>query len=210
MPRRKILTPAQTDALFGWPTSEADLVRHYTLAREDLEVVATRRGDPNRLGFALQLCVLRHPGRLLRSGEVIPEEVLTFVGDQIGVAEACAVETYAARPETRREHLGVLRQAFDFSFLGLEHRRTLLEWLLPVAARHDERVRPGPHPDGRAAPASDRCGGAEHGREVGGEGAAGGGAPRGRAARPVASTQNRGTPSTRSSSGTPRPRISVP
>lgn len=59
MPRRKILTAAQTDALFGWPASEAELVRHCTLAREDLEVVATRRGDPNRLGFALQLCVAR-------------------------------------------------------------------------------------------------------------------------------------------------------
>ena len=133
MPRRKILTPAQTDTLFGWPTSEAELVRHCTLTREDLEVVATRRGDPNRLGFALQLCMLRHPGRLLRSGEVIPEEVLTFVGEQIGVAGVRALETYATRPETRREHLGVLREAFGFSFLGLEHRRMLLDWLLPVA-----------------------------------------------------------------------------
>ena len=31
MPRRTILTPAQTDALLGWPTSEAELVWHYTL-----------------------------------------------------------------------------------------------------------------------------------------------------------------------------------
>ena len=68
-----------------------------------------------------------------RSGEVIPEEVLTFVGEQIGVAEVRALETYATRPETRREHLGVLREAFGFSFLGLEHQRTLLDWLLPVA-----------------------------------------------------------------------------
>ena len=44
-----------------------------------------------------------------RSGEVIPEEVLAFVGERIGAAGVRARETYAARPETRREHPGVPR-----------------------------------------------------------------------------------------------------
>ena len=89
----------------------------------------------------------RPPGS--RSGEVILEAVLTFVGEQIGVAGVRALETYAARPETRHEHRGhASREAFGFSFLGLQRWRTLLDWLLPVAARHDERVCPGPHPDG--------------------------------------------------------------
>jgi TnpA family transposase len=62
MPRRRVLTPTQFDALLALPTREADLIRHYTLSPDDLAVIARRRRPYNRLGFALQLCALRYPG----------------------------------------------------------------------------------------------------------------------------------------------------
>ena len=34
----------------------------------------------NKLGFALQLCVLRHPGHLLVPGEFVPPAVVEFIG----------------------------------------------------------------------------------------------------------------------------------
>nr|WP_276589508.1 DUF4158 domain-containing protein [Sphingomonas sp. GM_Shp_2] len=34
----------------------------------------------NRIGFALQLCSLRYPGRMLAPGEVIPQTVSAFLG----------------------------------------------------------------------------------------------------------------------------------
>lgn len=72
MPRRSILTARQRAALFDLPTDEATILYHYTLADDDLEFIRTRRHARNRLGFALQLCAFRYPGRLLASGEVIP------------------------------------------------------------------------------------------------------------------------------------------
>ena len=45
------------------------LVRHYTLSRSDLDLVATRRGDANRLGFAVQLALLRYQGLALAQAE---------------------------------------------------------------------------------------------------------------------------------------------
>ena len=36
----------------------------------------------NKLGFALQLCVLRHPGRLLAPGEFVPPAGGDFIGRQ--------------------------------------------------------------------------------------------------------------------------------
>ena len=47
---------------------------HYTLADDGLEIIRARRRprNRNRFGFALQLCTLRHPRRLLSPGEVIP------------------------------------------------------------------------------------------------------------------------------------------
>lgn len=85
MPRRTILTDRQRAALFELPTEEASMLRHYTLADDDLEIIRARRPPHNRFGFALQLCALRYPGRLLTPGEVIPEAVTRFLAAQLGL-----------------------------------------------------------------------------------------------------------------------------
>ena len=61
MTRRTVLTSRQRSALFSLPEHEAELLRHYTLSDEDLENIAARRRPRNKVGFALQLCVLRQP-----------------------------------------------------------------------------------------------------------------------------------------------------
>jgi TnpA family transposase len=132
MPRRRALTTAQLDELFTLPTENATLVRYWTLTDIDLAAVHQRRRDRNRLGYALQLCALRYPGRLLRPGELIPAAALRFVADQIDITPE-ALTAYAARFQTRYEQLDALRA--DFGFVGLtpEHRREILAWLLPLA-----------------------------------------------------------------------------
>ena len=84
MPHRAVLTDRQRSALFDLPTDEPSLRRHYTLADDDLEYIYRRRRDENRLGFALQLCALRYPGRVLQPGELIPSAVVAFIGAQLG------------------------------------------------------------------------------------------------------------------------------
>ena len=98
MPRRRALTGAQLAGLLALPTTEAELARHWALGDADLAAVGQRRRDHNRLGFALQLCVLRYPGRQLRPGEMVPEPTLRFVADQVGAAPE-AIATYDARPD---------------------------------------------------------------------------------------------------------------
>jgi TnpA family transposase len=131
MPRRRALTKAQLENLLALPVTEADLMRHWTLGDDDLAVVGQRRRNHNQLGFALQLCALRYPGRLLRSGEIIPQPALRFVADQLGTPPA-ALASYAVRFQTRYEQLGVVRTAFGFTNLTPQ-RRQILEWLLPVS-----------------------------------------------------------------------------
>ena len=132
MPRRRALTKAQLENLLALPTTEADLVRHWTLDRVDLAAVDRRRGGHNQLGFALQLCAFRYPGRLLRPGELIPAEALHFVAEQLHI-EQKTLTTSATRPQTRREQLDGLRVRFGFRMFAPGHGRTLLAWLLPVA-----------------------------------------------------------------------------
>ena len=132
MPRRRALTEAQLEGLLALPVVEADLIRHWTLVPSDLPAVERRRGGHNQLGYALQLCAFRYPGRLLRPGEAIPEPALRFVAGQLRIG-ADALIAYAVRPQTRREQLDGLRDTFGFRMYAPGHGREMLAWLLPVA-----------------------------------------------------------------------------
>jgi Domain of unknown function (DUF4158) len=72
MPHRELLTESQRLSLQAPASDERGMVCHYTLSSEDLALINRRRGDPNRLGFALMLCYLRFPGRILQQGEQPP------------------------------------------------------------------------------------------------------------------------------------------
>lgn len=132
MPRRAVLSEEQRAALLALPDDETILVQHWTLSHDDLAVIVRRRRPHNRLGFAIQLCALRYPGRLLRPGELIPATPLAFVAEQLQVA-AEVLADYATRGPTRYEQLDALRDAFGFSPLSRPLRTTLQEWLLPIA-----------------------------------------------------------------------------
>lgn len=76
MTRRTILTDRQRSALFALPTDDAQLLRHYMLADDDFGHINERRRPANRIGFALQLCALRFPGRLLTQAKSFPNRCL--------------------------------------------------------------------------------------------------------------------------------------
>ena len=128
MPRRHILTKRQRAALFDLPTDEASLLRHYTLGDDDLTHIRWRRRPENRIGFALQLCALRYPGRMLVPGETVPMEVLNFIGAQLGLTGE-ALLTYAARRQTRQEHLATLRSLYGYRMFSGRGARDLKAWL---------------------------------------------------------------------------------
>jgi uncharacterized protein DUF4158 len=65
MSRRTLLSSEQRARLFGLPVEAAEMAKHYVLNPEDLALVRAKRRSGNRLGFAIQLCALRHPGRAL-------------------------------------------------------------------------------------------------------------------------------------------------
>src|ERR1051326_361312 len=132
MPRRRALTDAQVENLLALPSDEPLLVHHWSLNGPDLIAIERRRGEHNQLGYALQLCAFRFPGRLLRSGDNIPEAALRFVAEQLRVG-LDALALYAARPQTRREQLDALREEYGFRMFAPGHGRELLTWLLPIA-----------------------------------------------------------------------------
>lgn len=64
---RELLTPEERQQYtkISPNLSERELGIYFTLTQYDIELIKRRRRDYNRLGFAVQLCVLRFLGRAL-------------------------------------------------------------------------------------------------------------------------------------------------
>lgn len=103
MARRDLLTDTERRTLFSVPAAREDLAKHYMLSARDLALVAARRGDTNRIGFAVQLALLRHPGFGFTLEQGAPAHLVAFMGEQIDVAPS-AFDTYAARSATASVH----------------------------------------------------------------------------------------------------------
>ena len=109
MARRQLLTDEQWARLLAPPSDEREIVRYWTLSREDFDIIFRKRSDHSRLGFALLLCYLRYPGRVLGAEEVPPVALVSFVARQLGVSPAAFIR-YSRRDQTRREQLAELRE----------------------------------------------------------------------------------------------------
>ena len=128
MAHRTVLTARQRAALFDLPIDEPSLLQHYTLSDEDIELIRTRRRPENQIGFALQLCAFRYPGRLLKPGEVIPDEMARFVAAQLGLKPDHLLP-YATRENTRHEHLGSLRKTYGYRMFKGKRVKQMRNWL---------------------------------------------------------------------------------
>jgi TnpA family transposase len=61
-----------------------EMVRYWFLSEEDITRINERRREHNRLGYAVQLCLLRYPGWPLRLDEPAPPNLLNFIGQRLG------------------------------------------------------------------------------------------------------------------------------
>ncbi len=86
MTKRKLLKGQDRRKLVDIPVDEDSSIRRYSLSLADRLEIELRRCKPNRLGFAIQLCLTRYPGRVLGAEEIPPRAMLKYVADQTGTA----------------------------------------------------------------------------------------------------------------------------
>jgi hypothetical protein len=134
--RRTLLKPGGYERLLGIPDDEESLIRHYSLSPEDRFEALDRRRPWNQLGFALQLCLMRHPGRMLRADEAPPRAIVAYVADQLGLRPH-DFAAYARREETRLEHGRLLQQYLHVRLPTAEDRRAVLVAAIDAAAATD-------------------------------------------------------------------------
>ena len=119
MARRLLSSRAHAD-LFEVPTDPDALIRHYLLNGDDIDLIRTRRRAENLLGVAVHICLLRHPGFGWSDGIMPPAELIAWLAEQLQV-EACTLDDYAIRRNTRHEHHAVAMRHLGLSPFGSEH-----------------------------------------------------------------------------------------
>jgi hypothetical protein len=139
MPRRLELSTPERASLFAFPHSEDDIIRYYTLSDPDLTIINQHRGDHNRLGFAVQMCFLRHPGFILPTQTDPPISLLAYVGLQLGITNDVWPQ-YARRSATRREHAVELQTLFKLSPFTRKEYQRLTRQLIGLAQQTDNGI----------------------------------------------------------------------
>lgn len=102
-------------------------------------MIRQRRGAANRLGFAVQICLLRYPGNALANDTALPDPLLHWIAKQVG-SDAGAWSEYGARDKTRNEHLHELRAYLGLSVFGLADFRKLVHSLADLAMQTDKAM----------------------------------------------------------------------
>lgn len=105
--KHQLLTESERDQILAIPIDRDQLARLYTFEASDMEIIGARRERRNRLGVALQLALLRHPGttlaQVIRDHGAIPHHLADFVAEQLGLRVADLAD-YAARDQTMTDH----------------------------------------------------------------------------------------------------------
>ena len=138
MAHRSILTQRQRHELMALPLGETSMLRHYVLSDEDIIRIKQKQGDDNRLGFALQLCALRYPGRYLTANDVLPTTLIIFIGTQLGLSEH-QLSAFTYKSVTRYEHLRALQQEYGYRPFH-SCKKEFLPWLTQVAIEAHSNV----------------------------------------------------------------------
>ncbi|HAZ1060023.1 TPA: Tn3 family transposase, partial [Enterococcus faecium] len=136
---RELLTPEQRQAFMQIPEDEWILGTYFTFSKRDLEIVNKRRREENRLGFAVQLAVLRYPGWPYTHIKSIPDSVIQYISKQIGVSPS-SLDHYPQRENTLWDHLKEIRSEYDFVTFTLSEYRMTFKYLHQLALENGDAI----------------------------------------------------------------------
>ena len=121
---------------------QAQLDRYFHLDAAARELVDIRRGEHNRLGFAVQIGTVRFLGTFLADLADVPWAVAAHLAAQLGIADPGVLKQCAAREGTNRLHAGEIQHAYGYrDYANPAVQQDLIGWL--EAGARLASVRPG-------------------------------------------------------------------
>lgn len=136
---KELLTTEQRQEWMTPPNGEWELATYYTFSQHDLEIINRHRRDYNRLGFAVQLALLRYPGWSLTDILEVPDFLLDFLAKQLNI-EPKVFSLYARRENTLWDHLKEIREEYGFTTFTPSDYRRLLKYLFKLAMENGNTI----------------------------------------------------------------------
>lgn len=102
-------------AAYDGAPSRTELERFFFLDDVDRALIEPKRRAHNRLGFAVQMTTVRFLGVFLDDPTDVPAEVVDYLAEQLGVADASALKAYGERENTRLNHVRELRRVLEYT-----------------------------------------------------------------------------------------------
>lgn len=126
-----LLTEAQKRRYGRYPEeiSAVQLARNFHADDTAWDLIAQRRGNANRLGFALQLPTVRFIGTFLPNPTEVPAVVVTHVARQLAIADVGCLRRYLECEPTRHEHRAEIRMVYGCQDFGARWSFRLARWL---------------------------------------------------------------------------------
>ncbi|MCL4525320.1 MAG: Tn3 family transposase [Gammaproteobacteria bacterium] len=96
------------------PPSPDDLARYFHLDDVDLGLIARKRGEHNRLGFAVQLSTVRYLGTFLDEPLAVPAPILQTLARQLYIESFDGIESYGTGQQ-RWQHAQEIRAEYGYA-----------------------------------------------------------------------------------------------
>lgn len=134
----RVFSQAELDQLRRFPETITDeeLVRYFTLTSGDVAFIERHRGSANRLGIAVQLCVLPWLGFVPDEVSAAPESAVARLTNKLDLPTG-VLEDYGGRDQTRSDHLREVAAFLSWRPAGEVEFKELDQFLLARAMEHD-------------------------------------------------------------------------
>ncbi len=107
------VTQRESYGRFSAPPTTEELARFFHISDDDQSLITLRRGNHNKLGFAIQLGTVRFLGTFLSDPLDIPHVVLQTVAGQLKITEIENLQSYRVG-EQRWEHASEIRERYGY------------------------------------------------------------------------------------------------
>jgi len=110
--------------------------KFFMLSDEDIKVINKHRKASSKLGFAVQLCIIRYTGWTLMDFEDIPYEIILYISEQLKIS-TFEFQSYNKRQPTRYEHLEEILNLYGYKRFKITDRECLVNYLIDKALKNN-------------------------------------------------------------------------
>ncbi len=91
------------------------MARYFHLDDFDRMNISEKRGDHNRLGYAVLLCTVRYLGRFPDFTTTIPMAVIDFLAEQLHIENGCKQVNLYNSGKQRRQHIVEITKIYGYT-----------------------------------------------------------------------------------------------